>query len=71
LELACFYSCSKGYMGECGLRAGYVEFLNIDPDVYVQFKKMSSAKLCSTILGQVYLLFGIWDRKMNYFGGKK
>jgi hypothetical protein len=56
-------------MGECGLRAGYVEFLNLDPDVYVQFKKMSSAKLCSTILGQVSFLFGNWDKKI-YFMAK-
>lgn len=53
LELASFYSCSKGYMGECGLRGGYVQFDNIDPEVYVHFKKMISAKLCSTVLGQV------------------
>lgn len=25
LELASFMSCSKGYMGECGLRGGYAE----------------------------------------------
>ncbi|KAL3117686.1 hypothetical protein niasHT_010244 [Heterodera trifolii] len=53
LELASFYSCSKGYMGECGLRGGYVQFDNIDPTVYLHFKKMISAKLCSTVLGQV------------------
>nr|CAD2178080.1 unnamed protein product [Meloidogyne enterolobii] len=53
LELASFYSCSKGYMGECGLRGGYVQFDNFDPQVYVHFKKMISAKLCSTVLGQI------------------
>lgn len=53
LELASFYSCSKGYMGECGLRGGYVQFENIDPEVYAHYKKMISAKLCSTILGQI------------------
>ena len=53
MELASFHSVSKGYMGECGLRGGYVEFANIDPDVFVMFKKMISAKLCSTVLGQV------------------
>lgn len=52
LELASFMSISKGYMGECGLRGGYVEFLNLDPQVYALFKKMTSAKLCSTTLGQ-------------------
>ena len=30
-----------------------MEFLNLDPEVYVLFKKMISAKLCSTVLGQV------------------
>lgn len=39
-------------MGECGMRGGYVELVNMDPDVYVNFKKMISAKLCSTVLGQ-------------------
>lgn len=53
LELASFYSCSKGYMGECGLRGGYVQFDNLDDQVYAHFKKMISAKLCSTVLGQV------------------
>uniref|UniRef100_A0A915DKH4 alanine transaminase n=1 Tax=Ditylenchus dipsaci TaxID=166011 RepID=A0A915DKH4_9BILA len=52
MELASFYSCSKGYMGECGLRGGYVELLNMDEQVMVEYKKMISAKLCSTIVGQ-------------------
>jgi len=55
MELASFHSCSKGYMGECGMRGGYVELLNVDPDVYVMFKKMISAKLCSTVVGQAVL----------------
>ncbi|ULU10453.1 hypothetical protein L3Y34_014621 [Caenorhabditis briggsae] len=55
LELASFHSVSKGYMGECGMRGGYVEFLNLDPEVYVLFKKMISAKLCSTVLGQAVI----------------
>ncbi|CAD6196498.1 unnamed protein product [Caenorhabditis auriculariae] len=55
LELASFHSVSKGYMGECGLRGGYVEFLNLDPEVYVLYKKMCSAKLCSTVLGQAVI----------------
>ena len=24
MEMASFMSCSKGYMGECGMRGGYV-----------------------------------------------
>uniref|UniRef100_A0A0M3INT1 alanine transaminase n=1 Tax=Ascaris lumbricoides TaxID=6252 RepID=A0A0M3INT1_ASCLU len=42
-ELVSFYSVSKGYMGECGLRAGYIEFMNIDQDVFKMFMKMISA----------------------------
>ncbi|CAD5208139.1 unnamed protein product [Bursaphelenchus xylophilus] len=55
VELASFYSVSKGYMGECGMRGGYVEFVNLDKEVYVQFKKMISAKLCSSVLGQAVI----------------
>ncbi|EJW73479.1 hypothetical protein WUBG_15616, partial [Wuchereria bancrofti] len=39
-------------MGECGLRGGYVEVLNVDPKVFSHLQKMTSAKLCSTVLGQ-------------------
>ncbi|VDO93239.1 unnamed protein product [Soboliphyme baturini] len=53
LELISFHSSSKGYMGECGLRGGYAELVNVDPDVVTQFKKSISAKLCSTVLGQI------------------
>ncbi|KJH42039.1 alanine aminotransferase 1 family protein [Dictyocaulus viviparus] len=65
MELASFHSVSKGYMGECGMRGGYVEFFNLDPDVYVLFKKMISAKLCSTILGQVSRLFIFYALKYS------
>ena len=37
------------------MRGGYVEFTNLDPDVCFQYKKMVSAKLCSTVLGQAVL----------------
>ncbi|GFO41109.1 alanine aminotransferase 2 [Plakobranchus ocellatus] len=52
LELASFMSTSKGYMGECGLRGGYVELINVEPDVRAQFQKALSAKLCSAVTGQ-------------------
>ena len=37
MELASFMSCSKGYMGECGIRGGYVEVVNMDPQVNKRF----------------------------------
>lgn len=52
MELASFMSISKGYMGECGLRGGYSELVNMDPQVKAMFLKMISAKLCPTTLGQ-------------------
>uniref|UniRef100_A0A914UHY2 alanine transaminase n=1 Tax=Plectus sambesii TaxID=2011161 RepID=A0A914UHY2_9BILA len=55
MELASFHSCSKGFMGECGLRGGYAEIINMDPYVMAQFKKMISAKLCSTSIGQAVI----------------
>lgn len=52
LEMASFMSCSKGYMGECGIRGGYCELINLDPDVMAMFKKSLSAQLCPTTIGQ-------------------
>lgn len=52
MEMASFMSCSKGYMGECGLRGGYAEVINLDPDVKAMYLKSISAKLCPTTLGQ-------------------
>ncbi|XP_060535868.1 alanine aminotransferase 1-like [Cylas formicarius] len=53
MELASFMSCSKGYMGECGLRGGYVEVINMCPKVKAMYLKAISAMLCPTVLGQV------------------
>ncbi|XP_072169047.1 alanine aminotransferase 1-like [Diadema setosum] len=54
-ELASFMSTSKGYMGECGLRGGYCELLNIDPEAQAQMFKACSAKLCPTVSGQAVM----------------
>lgn len=42
-----------GYMGECGLRGGYAEVINLDEDVKKMYLKSISAMLCPTVLGQV------------------
>jgi alanine transaminase len=52
MEIASFYSTSKGYMGECGARGGFYEIANMDPDVKLELNKLSSAQLCSNVLGQ-------------------
>ncbi|KAG8284390.1 glycerol-3-phosphate O-acyltransferase 2, partial [Homalodisca vitripennis] len=55
MELASFMSCSKGYMGECGLRGGYSEVINLDPQVKAMMLKCISAMLCPTVLGQTVM----------------
>merc|ERR1711862_758717 len=52
MELASFMSTSKGYMGECGIRGGYAEIQNVDPEVKAMLLKSISAKLCPTVIGQ-------------------
>lgn len=52
MEMASFMSCSKGYMGECGIRGGYAEVINMCPDVKAMLLKSISAQLCPTTIGQ-------------------
>merc|ERR1719300_2328283 len=52
MEVASFMSCSKGYMGECRMRGGYAEVVNMDEDVMALLQKSISAKLCPTVLVQ-------------------
>ncbi|NXK92282.1 ALAT2 aminotransferase, partial [Formicarius rufipectus] len=55
VELASFHSISKGFMGECGLRGGYMEVVNLDPAVKEQLGKLVSVRLCPPVLGQLVL----------------
>ncbi|XP_034385461.1 alanine aminotransferase 2 [Cyclopterus lumpus] len=52
VELASFHSTSKGYTGECGFRGGYMEVLNMDPQVEAQLVKLLSVRLCPPVPGQ-------------------
>lgn len=54
-ELASFHSTSKGFMGECGMRGGYCELVNMDPGIKAQLFKLVSAKLCPTVTGQAVM----------------
>lgn len=53
IELASFHSTSKGFIGECGRRGGYMELCNFDEDVFGQLVKLANAGLCSNLDGQV------------------
>jgi len=52
IELFSFYSCSKGYICECGVRGAYCETVNINPDVRSVLHASIAAKLCPTVFGQ-------------------
>ena len=53
LELFSFHSTSKGFIGECGIRGGYMELTNINTDVMAQIIKLKSIHLCSNTTGQI------------------
>lgn len=52
VELVSFHSTSKGYTGECGFRGGYMEVINMDPEVKAQLVKLLSVRLCPPLAGQ-------------------
>lgn len=51
-ELASLHSVSKGLLGECGLRGGYLYLHNFNPTVFEQLVKLKSINLCSNSIGQ-------------------
>lgn len=53
LELVSFHSVSKGVLGECGTRGGFMELHNFDKQVRDEFYKLASVNLCPNIAGQV------------------
>jgi alanine transaminase len=53
VSLFSFHSCSKGFLGECGQRGGYMELRNIPADVVAQVTKLQSVGLCANLSGQV------------------
>ncbi|MBE2227685.1 MAG: aminotransferase class I/II-fold pyridoxal phosphate-dependent enzyme [Ignavibacteria bacterium] len=53
ISLFSFHSVSKGFMGECGHRGGYLEIRNVPADVMSEFIKLQSISLCSNTVGQL------------------
>jgi aspartate/methionine/tyrosine aminotransferase len=47
------HSVSKGFLGECGHRGGYLELRNIPDDVLGVFIKLQSIALCANVPGQL------------------
>jgi aspartate/methionine/tyrosine aminotransferase len=52
VSLFSFHSCSKGFLGECGVRGGYFEYRNVPDDVTAQILKLQSVSLCANLTGQ-------------------
>ncbi|HEY6098992.1 MAG TPA: aminotransferase class I/II-fold pyridoxal phosphate-dependent enzyme, partial [Anaeromyxobacter sp.] len=58
VSLFSFHSVSKGYLGECGHRGGYMECRNVPAPVVEEITKLQSISLCANSVGQIatYLL---------------
>jgi len=54
-ELFSFHSISKGFVGECGHRSGYVELVGIDSIVKSELYKLASVQLCPNTAGQILM----------------
>lgn len=52
VELASLHSISKGMVGECGHRGGYMELIGFDEKVVEQIYKFISIQLCPPVIGQ-------------------
>ncbi|KAL2629617.1 hypothetical protein R1flu_014303 [Riccia fluitans] len=55
LELVSFHTVSKGFLGECGQRGGYLEMTNIHPLVVEELYKVASIALSPNVTGQIML----------------
>jgi len=53
LQLVSFHSTSKGFLGECGMRGGFMELQGFSDDVVGVLYKMASLSLCSNTVGQI------------------
>lgn len=55
VHLASLHSTSKGLIGECGQRGGYMEMYGFDSDVVDSVYKLASINLCSVVTGQALI----------------
>lgn len=52
VQLASLHSTSKGMIGECGQRGGYMEIVGFQESVVAQILKLASISLCPPVVGQ-------------------
>ncbi|KAM9364906.1 alanine aminotransferase 2-like [Pholidichthys leucotaenia] len=55
VELVSFNSLSSTYTGECGLRAGYMETVNLDPEVMYFVDNVLCCDISTPVIGQLAL----------------
>ncbi|XP_041098597.1 alanine aminotransferase 1-like [Polyodon spathula] len=55
VELAAIHSASKGVTGECGFRCGFIEFVNLDPQVKTLSSSYFSINSVPPMSGQLVL----------------
>jgi aspartate/methionine/tyrosine aminotransferase len=53
VSLFTLHSVSKGFLGECGHRGGYLEIRNVPDNVLAEFIKQQSISLCANVSGQL------------------
>uniref|UniRef100_A0A7S0H5X6 Aminotransferase class I/classII large domain-containing protein n=1 Tax=Amorphochlora amoebiformis TaxID=1561963 RepID=A0A7S0H5X6_9EUKA len=53
VPLISFHSVSKGFVGECGRRGGYMEVVNFDEKIRLQLYKLASVILSPNVDGQI------------------
>jgi len=54
-QLVSFHSTSKGLIGECGQRGGYMEFVGFSSNTLAQFNKVAATSLSSNTIGQIFV----------------
>lgn len=57
-QLISLHSSAKGYIGECGLRGGYIELVGFSNQVKLRVKTYLSARSCSSTVGQAIMGLG-------------
>ncbi|CAJ1355515.1 unnamed protein product [Effrenium voratum] len=55
VQLISFHSTSKGILGECGQRGGFMEYVGFSEAVLTEFTKMAATSLSSNTLGQIFV----------------
>jgi alanine transaminase len=53
-QLVSFHTVSKGIIGECGQRGGYVEYVGFSEAMALQMRKLAASTLSSNTIGQIF-----------------